>query len=148
MRAGATLGFEDALGLTRSLSLLGGDYLPVARQLLKVGTAPLGWDMPASCCGRVCKLHQASQGRAFAHFRCCSAVVCLTISSSHHRTTRLQDLTVTVSHPHYCAAVLSPASQPAFVRRLVALWTQLTTAEERWVPARPAAFAGGSRGSP
>lgn len=49
VRAGATLGFEDALGLTRSLSLLGGDYLPVARQLLKVGGVPLGWHMPDGC---------------------------------------------------------------------------------------------------
>ena len=41
VRAGATLGFEDALGLARALSLLGGDYTPVAQQLLKVGAAGL-----------------------------------------------------------------------------------------------------------
>ncbi len=44
-----------------------------------------------------------------------------------------QDLTVAVAHPHYCAATLPATAQPAFVRRLVALWKQLTTPEERWV---------------
>ncbi len=40
MRTGATLGYEDALGLIRALSLLGGSYLSVAQQLLKVRLAP------------------------------------------------------------------------------------------------------------
>lgn len=39
VRTGATLGFEDALGLARALSLLGGNYTPVAQQLLKVGSS-------------------------------------------------------------------------------------------------------------
>lgn len=47
VRAGATLGFEDALGLTRALSLLGGSYTPIAQQLLKVGVARF-WEMAGS----------------------------------------------------------------------------------------------------
>lgn len=36
MRSGVALGFEDALGLARALSMLGGGYTAVALQLLKV----------------------------------------------------------------------------------------------------------------
>ncbi|KAL4440152.1 hypothetical protein ABPG75_003153 [Micractinium tetrahymenae] len=35
VRSGVALGFEDALGLARALSMLGGSYAPVALQLLK-----------------------------------------------------------------------------------------------------------------
>ena len=44
VRGGTSLGFEDALGLARSLGRLGGAYKPVALQLLKVSG---GWS--ATC---------------------------------------------------------------------------------------------------
>jgi len=43
----------------------------------------------------------------------------------------LQDLTITVAHPQYCAASLAAASRPSFARRLAKLWQQLTTPAER-----------------
>lgn len=38
VRAGPALGCEDALGLARALSMLGGGYTPVALRLLKAST--------------------------------------------------------------------------------------------------------------
>lgn len=38
---------------------------------------------------------------------------------------------MTAAHPHYASAALTAPAQAAFVRRLAALWQQLTTPAER-----------------